>query len=123
MPIYEYECMGPGQGCRKCTRPFEVLQGLHEPPLEVCPSCGQKLRKIISRCRAAMVDVPEDHLRTEKSIGEFEKQGMWSHAAELADKHSEKTGNSTLKNRALDNYQKAGYSMDTLERHSKGQDD
>jgi hypothetical protein len=39
---------------------------------------------------------------------------MWSHAAELADKHSETTGDGSLKTRALDNYKKAGYDVDRL---------
>ncbi|MDD5648400.1 MAG: hypothetical protein PHY03_05665 [Dehalococcoidia bacterium] len=37
-------------------------------------------------------------------LRDYEKQGMWSHAAELADK-------SALKERAMDNYKKAGYNF------------
>ena len=59
----------------------------------------------------------------EKSIKEYEKEGMWSHAAELADKHSEKTKDQDLKIRALDNYKKAGYDAHTLEKHAKISDD
>ena len=44
---------------------------------------------------------------------------MWSHAAELADTHSEKTKDKGLKNRALDNYKKAGYDADSLAKHAK----
>ena len=44
---------------------------------------------------------------------------MWSHAAELADKHSEKVKDNNLKIRALENYQKAGYNADSLAKHAK----
>jgi hypothetical protein len=44
---------------------------------------------------------------------------MWSHAAELADKHSEKIRDTGMKLRAIDNYAKAGYDTKTLEKHAK----
>jgi hypothetical protein len=47
---------------------------------------------------------------------------MWSHAAELADKHSEKIKDKNLKVRALENYQKAGYDADSLSKHAKLED-
>jgi len=55
----------------------------------------------------------------EKEIKEYERAGMWSHAAELADSHSEKTKDKGLKLRALDNYKKAGYDADSLAGHAK----
>ncbi|MFZ7111083.1 MAG: hypothetical protein ACOWYE_05315 [Desulfatiglandales bacterium] len=54
-----------------------------------------------------------------REIKSYENMGMWSHAAELADKHSEKTRDKKLKARALDNYQKAGYDADKLAKHAK----
>jgi hypothetical protein len=47
--------------------------------------------------------------RVERQIKAYEKEGMYSHAAELADKEAEKTKRDDLKTRALDNYKKAGY--------------
>jgi hypothetical protein len=47
---------------------------------------------------------------------------MWSHAAELADKHSENIKDKSLKMRALENYKKAGYSTDSLAKHVKLKD-
>ena len=60
-----------------------------------------------------------EHLKVERKIKEYEQSGMWSHAAELADKHSEKIKDKGLKMRALDNYRKAGYDADSLAKHIK----
>ena len=120
MPIYEYQALDPGSGCPRCTRPFEVYQGLREPPLEACPDCGAAVRKIISWCRGAVLEASEETLRTEGEIRRYEKAGMWSHAAELADKHAEKTKDRGMRTRALDNYEKAGWDAGTLSRHDSG---
>ncbi len=42
MPVYEYQCSG-------CGRIEEVFQKISESPLEVCPRCNGKLKKIISQ--------------------------------------------------------------------------
>jgi len=123
MPIYEYEPLDPGKVCEKCTGRFEVIQGIDEKPLSVCPSCGQGVKKVISWCRAAIIETPDEHVRVNRTISEYEKEGMWSHAAELADTHSEKAGDQDMKMRALDNYKKAGYDVGTLEKHSKAKGD
>jgi len=119
MPIYEYQAFDPDMSCRQCRNPFEVYQEIRDPPLETCPQCGSKVRKIISWCRAAVTERADEDMRVEKKIKSYESSGMWSHAAELADKHSEKTKDKNLKHRALDNYKKAGYDTDTLSRHAK----
>jgi len=41
MPTYEYHCDA-------CGSDFEELQSIIEPPLEQCPSCGGKPRRLIS---------------------------------------------------------------------------
>lgn len=41
MPIYEYRCENCGE--------FEKLQKISETPLEICPTCGGKAERIISR--------------------------------------------------------------------------
>lgn len=120
MPIYEYQAADPKAGCRFCRRPFEHLQGLRDRPPAACPECGVPVRKLISRCRAAVLEAPEEAVRTEGRIRQYEKEGMWSHAAELADKQAEKTRDPGLKTRALDNYEKAGYDAGTLSRHDGG---
>jgi len=119
MPIYEYQAEKPKTGCRRCRFPFEVYQALSDPPLEACPECGKRVRKLISWCRAAVVETRDEATRTTRQIREYEKSGMWSHAAELADTQAEASGDSKLRSRALENYEKAGYDAATLSRHDK----
>ena len=113
MPIYEYEAIRQREGCSTCGCGFEVFQTIREEPLAVCPDCGGAVKQIVSRCHAAMIERSTDDVRAEARIKEYERSGMWSHAAELADKHSEKTGDRQLKTRALDNYRKAGYDFNS----------
>jgi len=119
MPIYEYEALDSGKGCTKCADRFEVIQRTSDKPLTRCPACGQRVIKLISWCRAAVAEYSDVHGAAEKRIGEYEREGMWSHAAELADKHSEKIRDTDMKLRAIDNYAKAGYDAKTLEKHAK----
>jgi putative FmdB family regulatory protein len=118
MPIYEYQALDLRRACHHCRRPFEILQGLHEEALTACPVCGRAVRKMISWCRAAVAEAPDESARVERKIKEYEVSGMWSHAAELADKHSEKVKDKNLKMRALDDYKKAGYDVDSLSKHA-----
>ena len=41
MPTYEYACTA-------CGERTEARQGFDDPPLQVCPVCGGKLRKLYS---------------------------------------------------------------------------
>jgi putative FmdB family regulatory protein len=42
MPIYEYECAA-------CGARFERIQKFSDPPVEVCPNCGEKkVQKLLS---------------------------------------------------------------------------
>jgi putative FmdB family regulatory protein len=41
MPVYEY-------ACTNCGERTEARQSFDDPPLEVCPRCGGKLRKLYS---------------------------------------------------------------------------
>jgi putative FmdB family regulatory protein len=123
MPIYEFEASNPKTACRECRRPFEVLQRPGEKGLKACPACGSPVRKIMSRCRAAVMEGSEEATRTERRIRDYESSGMWSHAAELADKHAEKTKDEGLRARALDDYSKAGYDVDALAKHTTPSND
>ncbi len=119
MPIYEYQAMKPNNACHNCGEGFEIFQRINEKPLMTCPCCDNSVRKIISWCHSAVLETSEEHDKVTKGIKEHENSGMWSHAAELADKHSEKTKDKNLRLRALDNYKKAGYDADSLAKHAK----
>lgn len=41
MPIYEYEC-------RSCSKVFEVQQRISDEPLQKCPECQGKVKKLVS---------------------------------------------------------------------------
>lgn len=120
MPIYEYQAEHAESSCHHCRSPFEVLQGLRDAPLALCPECGNPVKKLISWCRAAVMETHGEIAGTESRIRSYEKEGMWSHAAELADKHAEKIKDPDLKTRALENYEKAGYDAGTLSRYDQG---
>ena len=122
MPIYEYQALTPEHACNECRNGFEILQQIHEKPLTACLHCGHRVKKIISWCRSAVMETSGEHVSVSNKITEYEKSGMWSHAAELADKHSENIKDKSLKIRALENYKKAGYSTDSLAKHAKLED-
>jgi putative FmdB family regulatory protein len=111
MPMYEYEAISPGRKCQKCTPIFEVIQRLSEPPLATCPECGGEIRRKISRPRVILPGSAKGSDRVEMKVAEYERQGMYSHAAELADKESEKPEKARLKERAMEDYKKAGYNF------------
>lgn len=41
MPLYEYQCDA-------CQHRFEVIQKFSDAPVDVCPSCGGTVKKLIS---------------------------------------------------------------------------
>lgn len=47
MPIYEYEAIEPGD-CLECAGRFELYQGMSEPAIEKCPSCGNRVQRVFS---------------------------------------------------------------------------
>ena len=113
MPIYEYQAEVPEKGCTICREGFEYIQGIDEKPLSHCLNCGNGVKRIISWCHAAVIDPSSERTGVEREVTEYEKAGLYSHAAELADKHSHKSKDKLLKERALENYKKAGYDLDS----------
>ena len=41
LPLYEYQC-------ESCEKRFEKIQKFSDPLVETCPSCGGKVRKLLS---------------------------------------------------------------------------
>ena len=41
MPLYEYEC-------ESGEHRFERIQKFSDPPVDTCPTCGRKVRKLLS---------------------------------------------------------------------------
>ncbi len=107
MPIYEYRVIDGQRGCKRCQEGVEEIQTIHDDPLRVCPQCDAPLMRVVSAASFRMGDQRRNPV--EEQIRDYEKKGMYSHAAELADKEAEKTNREDLKARALDNYKKAGY--------------
>ena len=110
MPTYGYKATDLNKSCNHCRSGFETIQRMTEPPLRQCPRCKNPVYRVLFAPTVVIKGSPVTE--TEKKIREYEKEGKWSHAAELADKEAEKTKQRDLKTRALDNYKKAGYDFD-----------
>ncbi|NWF93889.1 MAG: zinc ribbon domain-containing protein [Syntrophaceae bacterium] len=110
MPTYEYRPVDPNRSCDHCRSGFEVVQRMTEPGLTVCPQCKNPISRVLFAPTVVIKGSPVTE--TDRKIKEYEKEGKWSHAAELADKEAEKTKREDLKIRALENYKKAGYNFD-----------
>ncbi|HOA74377.1 MAG TPA: zinc ribbon domain-containing protein [Phycisphaerae bacterium] len=49
MPVYEYQSKDPeGKSCYRCRDAFDVMQSMSDPPLTVCPECGNPVERLIS---------------------------------------------------------------------------
>jgi putative FmdB family regulatory protein len=114
MPTYRYETADPKGGCDHCRAGFEIIQRMAELALTCCPRCKRPVRRVLFPPSFVVKGTPVT--QTDRKIREYEKEGKWSHAAELADKEAEKTKREDLKTRALDNYKKAGYNFDKHEK-------
>ncbi len=112
MPIYEYVAVDPAQGCSLCRAGFEVVHPPGKGPSTKCPDCGQPVRKLLSAARVKVKGGDPQGAQVMDQIRGYERNGMWSHAAELADTHAADTKNSGLQERAMDNYKKAGMDPD-----------
>ena len=102
MPIYEYRAIK--RGCNYCQDRFEIRQSVDAEPLTRCPRCQAPVRRLISRFRARVSETMNETTKIERKIRNHEREGRWSHAAELADKAG-------IEDRAKDDYKKAGYDM------------
>lgn len=76
MPIYEY-------ACTSCGERTEAKQGFDDPPLEDCPHCGGKLRKLFSPVGIVF-----------KGSGFYSTDAKGSKSSSSADKSSETSSKS-----------------------------
>jgi putative FmdB family regulatory protein len=110
MPTYAYSAVDSEKSCDHCQPGFEIIQRMTEPALTSCPHCNNPISRILFA--PAVVIKGNPITETDRKIRDYEKEGKWSHAAELADKEAEKTKRKDLKTRALEDYKKAGYNFD-----------
>jgi len=107
LPTYEYKAVDAERNCDYCRQGFEIIQKITEPSLTRCPRCRHSIRRVLFAPSVLVKGSPTDE--TDRKVRDYEKEGKWSHAAELADKQAEKTKREDLKTRALEDYKKAGY--------------
>jgi putative FmdB family regulatory protein len=110
MPTYEYKAADPELSCDYCRQGFETIQRITERSLSRCPRCKHAISRVLFAPAVLIKGSPV--AETDRQIRDYEKEGKWSHAAELADKQAEKTKREDLKTRALEDYKKAGYNFD-----------
>ena len=110
MPTYKYQPVEMEKSCDHCRSAFETVQKITEPALTYCPRCKNAISRVLFAPAVVIKGSPVTE--TDRKIKEYEKEGKWSHAAELADKEAEKTKKEDLKVRALEDYKKAGYDFD-----------
>lgn len=56
MPIYEY--IAEGEGCRVCSKGFELRRPVDREPLTKCPLCRKPVKKLISKASTPKVAGP-----------------------------------------------------------------
>ena len=113
MPTYRYQAKDPNKSCDHCREGFEIIQRMIEPALSHCPRCRSSILRVLFAPSFLVKGSPVTE--ADRKIRDYERDGKWSHAAELADKEAEKTKRDDLKTRALENYKKAGYGFDSYD--------
>ena len=89
MPLREYQCDA-------CGHRFEVIQKMSDPPLEVCPKCGEVLRKLQAAPAFHLKGsgwYATDYAKKDQSSAksEDESKGAAAGAADKGDKAEAKT--------------------------------
>lgn len=63
MPFYTYQA-ATDESCEYCRDGFDILQRMSAEPLNMCPECSNKVKKVIS---APNVVAGKAHLTTDKA--------------------------------------------------------
>ena len=48
MPIREYIAVDPKKSCANCKDGFETVEPVGAEPLQICPECGNAVKRLIS---------------------------------------------------------------------------
>lgn len=80
MPLYEYEHLAKDkQPCPTGGERFECFQAMSAPPLETCPDCGARVRRVLSAPRvhgqASSVQTLSNRNLAEKGFTKYVKSG------------------------------------------------
>ncbi len=74
MPVYEYEHLH--DDCVLCDYRFAAVQGVDEPPLEFCPSCGLEVRRVVSQISVVTTQSFDAHIAAKKGFTTWKRSGM-----------------------------------------------
>lgn len=77
MPIYEYE--PDDRDCLICDGRVEAMQGINDPPLKFCPTCGLEVRRVVSRASFKMQKGSSAEKAAEKGFTTYKRaeKGKW----------------------------------------------
>ena len=77
MPIYEYEPRD--HECLICPNRIEILQGIADEALTVCPYCGLEIRKVVSRASFGVAKTMDYDKAGERGLTTFRRveKGKW----------------------------------------------
>ena len=93
MPLYEYQC-------EACGHRFEKIQKFSDPPVDTCPRCGGKVRKLLSSPAIQFKGSGFYITDYAKKSGGGESGGSKSQAAAAETKAPESSGSSETKTEA-----------------------
>ena len=89
MPTYDYKCL-------ECNVQFEKFQGINTPPLEECPKCSGKVKRLIGAGAGLIFKGSGFYITDYRSDGykESEKKDK-NTSSEKSDKKEKKTETSS----------------------------
>ena len=81
MPIYEYE--PTEHDCLICSNRFEVIQGIDEPTLAYCPTCGMPCKRVVSRVSFKLAACVNPDKAAKKGLTTWRRadKGRWEKVA------------------------------------------
>lgn len=81
MPTYEYEKLDGD--CEICPGRFAAIQSLDEPELVFCPTCGLKVRKVVSQVQFRATPDTSADKAAKKGLTTYRRaqEGTWEKVA------------------------------------------